>query len=240
MTILPPAKQQQLLDLIAVEPCNTTIARAVGVTRRTVARYRSGGIPQPPTTADAPHCRRGHPYPENLRKTKQGKHYCHACRRARSREWAERNPSGYAAKSTPAALAPHAPSRRLKGDWRHHAQCLDEEPELFFPTGTTGPALLQTEEARAVCYRCPVLEHCAQWALDTRQEHGVWGGYDEHQRRGILRRLARGTTQREPAKCGTRPGYKRHHREGTPVCKPCADANRTYTNTRNQTLKETA
>ena len=36
-------------------------------------------------------------------------------------------------------------------DWRHKAACLDEDPELFFPIGNTGPALLQIEEAKQVC-----------------------------------------------------------------------------------------
>jgi len=39
-------------------------------------------------------------------------------------------------------------------DWRHRAACRDEDPELFFPVGNSGPALLQISEAKAVCRRC--------------------------------------------------------------------------------------
>jgi WhiB family redox-sensing transcriptional regulator len=76
-------------------------------------------------------------------------------------------------------------------DWRHQAQCKDEDPELFFPVGNAGPALLQTEEAKAVCRRCPVMDHCLQWALETGQEAGVWGGLSEDERRSMRRRAAR-------------------------------------------------
>jgi WhiB family transcriptional regulator, redox-sensing transcriptional regulator len=76
-------------------------------------------------------------------------------------------------------------------DWRHHALCRDEDPELFFPIGTTGPAALQVEEAKAVCRRCPVVTDCLQWALDTGQDAGVWGGLSEDERRALKRRSAR-------------------------------------------------
>ena len=39
-------------------------------------------------------------------------------------------------------------------DWRSRAACLDKDPELFFPVGNTGPALLQIEEAKTVCRSC--------------------------------------------------------------------------------------
>lgn len=77
-------------------------------------------------------------------------------------------------------------------DWRHHAACREFDPELFFPIGNTGPALLQIEEAKAVCRRqCPVMEQCLQWALDTNQHDGVWGGLSEDERRAMKRRAAR-------------------------------------------------
>ncbi|MGW7440352.1 WhiB family transcriptional regulator [Streptomyces sp. NPDC054849] len=77
-------------------------------------------------------------------------------------------------------------------DWRHDAACRETDPELFFPIGNTGPALLQIEEAKAVCRRrCPVMEQCLRWALDTNQTDGVWGGLSEGERRAMKRRAAR-------------------------------------------------
>jgi hypothetical protein len=41
-------------------------------------------------------------------------------------------------------------------DWRHKAVCRDEDPELFFPVGNSGPALAQIADAKLVCNRCSV------------------------------------------------------------------------------------
>ncbi|MFE9705465.1 WhiB family transcriptional regulator [Streptomyces sp. NPDC005930] len=75
-------------------------------------------------------------------------------------------------------------------NWREHAACRTEDPDLFFPIGTTGPAALQTEQAKAVCRTCPVQAQCLRWALDTGQTIGVWGGTDELERRALKRREA--------------------------------------------------
>jgi WhiB family redox-sensing transcriptional regulator len=73
-------------------------------------------------------------------------------------------------------------------DWRHRAACRDEDPELFFPIGTSGPALLQVEQAKSVCRRCTATDECLQWALETGQDAGVWGGMSEEERRAVKRR----------------------------------------------------
>ena len=83
-------------------------------------------------------------------------------------------------------------------DWRHRSACLDEDPELFFPIGNTGPAILQIEEAKAVCRRCEVREQCLAWALEAGQDHGVWGGLSEDERRALKRRNARARVRTEP------------------------------------------
>lgn len=72
-------------------------------------------------------------------------------------------------------------------DWRLMAACRDEDPELFFPDGTTGPASDQTRRAKAVCQSCRVSNQCLQWALDNNQDAGIWGGLSEEERRNIRR-----------------------------------------------------
>lgn len=72
-------------------------------------------------------------------------------------------------------------------DWRHRSLCKDEDPELFFPVGNSGPALLQIEQAKAICRRCPVIRECLAWALEDGQEAGVWGGMSEAERRAFKR-----------------------------------------------------
>lgn len=76
-------------------------------------------------------------------------------------------------------------------DWRHHALCREEDPELFFPIGTAGPAAVQAEQAKVVCRRCPVVADCLTWALETGQDAGVWGATSEDERRQLARRSAR-------------------------------------------------
>ncbi|MDQ3146775.1 MAG: WhiB family transcriptional regulator [Actinomycetota bacterium] len=80
-------------------------------------------------------------------------------------------------------------------DWRVAASCRRTDPDLFFPVGTTGLALVQIEAAKTVCLACPVREPCLEFALSTNQDSGVWGATSEDERRKLRRaRLARRRT----------------------------------------------
>ncbi|MFJ4091459.1 WhiB family transcriptional regulator [Kitasatospora sp. NPDC089913] len=76
-------------------------------------------------------------------------------------------------------------------NWRASAGCRGSDPELFFPigSGTSFATLAQSDEAKAVCGRCPVARECLEWALNVAVE-GVWGGTTETERRAIRRRRA--------------------------------------------------
>ncbi|MGH9133878.1 MAG: WhiB family transcriptional regulator, partial [Ilumatobacteraceae bacterium] len=63
--------------------------------------------------------------------------------------------------------------------WRDQALCRDTDPDLFFPVGTTGMALVQIEHAKRVCGQCTVAAECLEFALATNQDSGIWGGLSE-------------------------------------------------------------
>ena len=71
--------------------------------------------------------------------------------------------------------------------WRSGSLCRDTDPDLFFPVGTTGHALTQIARAKEVCDECPVANECLQFALETNQDSGIWGGTSEEERR-VMRR----------------------------------------------------
>jgi WhiB family redox-sensing transcriptional regulator len=78
----------------------------------------------------------------------------------------------------------------IRVNWRDSAVCRHVDPDLFFPVGTTGPALHQIDEAKRICGTCPVRAACLDWALAHGTSSGVWGGTTEEERHALRRSLA--------------------------------------------------
>jgi WhiB family redox-sensing transcriptional regulator len=72
--------------------------------------------------------------------------------------------------------------------WRDHARCRFTSPDLFFPIGSADHlAVDMIRAAKAVCGGCEVRDACLQFALETNQESGIWGGTSEEERRRFRR-----------------------------------------------------
>jgi WhiB family redox-sensing transcriptional regulator len=78
--------------------------------------------------------------------------------------------------------------------WQESAACRDADTELFFPVGSSGKAVTEIRQAKALCTRCQVQPSCLAYALATGQEFGIWGGYDENERRLLRTRRRRSRT----------------------------------------------
>lgn len=119
-------------------------------------------------------------------------------------------------------------------DWMQDAVCAGMDPRVFFAQNRHSRE--QVNVARQICATCPVAAACGDWAIQTGERNGVWGGMTQQElrrkRQRFTSRAKTNTTapkapakKREPITCGTRPGYRKHLREGTETCAPCRQAN---------------
>ena len=79
-------------------------------------------------------------------------------------------------------------------DWQEQAACREYDNVLFFgPDAGESELEKQSREQRAkqVCQRCPVQEACLEFAMETNQKYGIWGGLSDKERASLKRRRAR-------------------------------------------------
>lgn len=112
--------------------------------------------------------------------------------------------------------------------WTDRAACTDADvdPEIFYPVGQGPDALNDRDEAKAICGGCPSQAACLQHALTAPEEHGMWGGLDEVERRKMRRRTGRHGGARHLAPCGTTAALRRHQRRDEPIDDACREAGR--------------
>jgi WhiB family transcriptional regulator, redox-sensing transcriptional regulator len=78
------------------------------------------------------------------------------------------------------------PTFLANGDlyWQGQAACRNTDTDTFFlPDAIRGPRKKAREAAaKAICYSCPVMAACLEWALAGGEAHGVWGGTTPEER----------------------------------------------------------
>jgi WhiB family redox-sensing transcriptional regulator len=77
-------------------------------------------------------------------------------------------------------------------DWQMKGACRGLDSATFFhPENERGPSRARRERAaKQVCASCPVTRQCLNWALQTREPYGVWGGKSTEERAQLLRMQA--------------------------------------------------
>jgi len=75
--------------------------------------------------------------------------------------------------------------------WAARAACAGLDTGLWYPSGDASMAEEQGAEARRICAGCPVQQQCLDWAMETREKFGIFGGLDEHERQNLRRRQQR-------------------------------------------------
>lgn len=76
-------------------------------------------------------------------------------------------------------------------DWQLDAACRGHDAAAFFPPPhfeRKEVRLARERFAKSICRGCPVTTQCLDYALRTREPHGVWGGLNELERRFLLER----------------------------------------------------
>jgi WhiB family transcriptional regulator, redox-sensing transcriptional regulator len=85
-------------------------------------------------------------------------------------------------------------------DWRADGACLAADPDLFFPIGAGAAAGQEISRALRMCEACPVKRKCLDFALQTGEANGIWGGTTPEERVRALRARTRRPTRRGGAR----------------------------------------
>jgi len=73
--------------------------------------------------------------------------------------------------------------------WQIKAACRGPQSIVFFPPPhfeRKDEKLEREQRAKAICSSCGVKADCLSYALNIREQHGIWGGLNEGERKARL------------------------------------------------------
>jgi len=74
-------------------------------------------------------------------------------------------------------------------EWQLKAACRGPQAAVFFPPPSPerrDEKRCRERNAKAICETCSVRDDCLSYALTIREQHGIWGGLSESERRDLL------------------------------------------------------
>jgi WhiB family redox-sensing transcriptional regulator len=83
-------------------------------------------------------------------------------------------------------------------EWLSEAVCADiEDKDIFFPPRDKDLYRNIADEAKKYCFgsegrpECPVRQRCLWQAINTDEQHGIWGGLSHRERNALVRKWQR-------------------------------------------------
>jgi len=74
-------------------------------------------------------------------------------------------------------------------EWQERAACRGPHASVFFPPSHTerrDDKRVRELRAKDICATCAVQRPCLDYALEIGEQHGIWGGMNEIERRALL------------------------------------------------------
>ena len=78
---------------------------------------------------------------------------------------------------------------RTEEAWQLKAACRGPQAIVFFPPPQferKDEKLERERRAKMICAQCSVRKECLDYALEIREQHGIWGGLNETERKVLL------------------------------------------------------
>ncbi|MCY4068601.1 MAG: WhiB family transcriptional regulator [Acidimicrobiaceae bacterium] len=82
---------------------------------------------------------------------------------------------------------------REQSEWQLRAACRGPHSSVFYPPEYVEKRHEKRQRelrAKDICATCSVQPQCLQYALDIGEQHGIWGGLNEIERRKLLLRIS--------------------------------------------------
>ena len=73
--------------------------------------------------------------------------------------------------------------------WQYRAACRGPQIHVFFPPPhfeRKDAKRARERRAKSICNSCSVRTDCLAYALKIREQHGIWGGLNEMERKSLL------------------------------------------------------